>query len=73
MKFFYKLIPSILLATARHAQSSQNNNIAMSFQYLKKKGRDELNFLYADKYQIFLQIETVNYGGHGQSCPKYLK
>ena len=36
IKVFYKLIPSFLVAIARHAQSTQNNEIA------KKKVRDEV-------------------------------
>ena len=40
----------------RHAQSTQNNNFAISLQYLRKQGRNEVGFLYADKYQILLQF-----------------
>ena len=58
---------------ARHAQSTQNNKFAVSLQDLKKEGRVELDFMHADKHQIFLQVETINFGGHGQSCPKYPK
>ena len=73
IKPFYKLIPLFLLAMARHAQSTQNNKFAVSLQDLKKEGRVELDFMHADKHQIFLQVETINFGGHGQSCPKYPK
>ena len=34
---------------------------AVSLQDLKKEGRNELDFLPEDK-QIFLQIETINFG-----------
>ena len=73
IKPFYKLISLFLLAMARHAQSTQNNKFAVSLQDLKKEGRVELDFMHADKHQIFLQVETINFGGHGQSCPKYPK
>ena len=73
IKPFYKLIPLFLLAMARHAQSTQNNKFAVSLQDLKKEGRIELDFMHADKHQIFLQVETISFVGHGQSCPKYPK
>ena len=36
-----------------------------------QKGRDKDDFLQADKHQIFLQVDTINFGEHGQPCPKY--
>ena len=39
---FYKLVVSVLLVIARHAESTQNNKFAKSLQYLKNKVRDEL-------------------------------
>ena len=63
----------VLVTIARHAKSTQNNKLAISLQYLKKEKRDEVRFLHADKHQTFLQIGTINIGGHGQSCPKYPK
>ena len=71
IKLLYKVIPLFLLAMARHAQSTQNNKFSVSLQDLKKEGRIELDFMRADKHQIFLQVETIKFGGHGQSCPKY--
>ena len=44
-----------------------------SLQYLKKEERDEVDFLHTDKYRTFLQVNTVNLGGHGQSRPSYTK
>ena len=35
---------------ARHAQITQNNKFAISFQYLKKEVSDEVDFLHTDKY-----------------------
>ena len=55
------LVPSFLLSIARHAQSTQNRTFAVSLQDLKKERRNELDFLPEDK-QIFLQIETINFG-----------
>ena len=47
----------ILMGMVKHFQSSQNNQFAMSLQqHLKKEVRDEVDFLYADKHQSFLEI-----------------
>ena len=45
---------------------------AIFLQYLKKEGRHEVDFLHADK-QTFLQVDTINIGEYGYSCPKYSK
>ena len=29
--------------------------------------------MYADKYQTFLQVDTINVSAHGQACPNYAK
>ena len=74
---------------ARHAQITQNNNFAISLQYFKKEVSDEVDFLHADKHQIFLQVDFNTLGSkvsykmilslligmikHGQTCPKYPK
>ena len=34
-----------LVGMGRHAQSTQNNKFAISLQYLKKEGRNEVGFL----------------------------
>ena len=67
------LMPSFFLAIARHAQSIQNNKFPISLQNHKKEGRDKLDFLHVDKSYIFIQVETINFDGHCQSCPKYAK
>ena len=36
-----------LVARTTHAQGTQNNSFAKSLQYLKKKMRDEIDFLHA--------------------------
>ena len=43
------------MAIVRYAQITINSKSEISLQYLKKEGRDELDFLHAGKYQIFLQ------------------
>ena len=42
-----------------HAQ----NTWTISLQYLKMKGRDEVDFWHEDKHQVFLQGGTINFGG----------
>ena len=49
IKDFYKLIVIFLVVIARHAQNAQNRKFAISLQYLKREGRDESDFLHADK------------------------
>ena len=58
---FYKLIVSLWVCVARHAQSNGNNKFAISLQYLKKHMKDAVDFLPADgpnKHQRFLQINV---------------
>ena len=44
---------------ARHIQITQNNNFAISLEYLKKEVSDEVDFLHADKHESLLQIDTM--------------
>ena len=53
------------MVITRHDQSTQN--IAISLQYLKKKGGNEVDFLCADKHQIFIKVDTINFDGHGHA------
>ena len=58
-----------------HSQASpkyRKQVFAISTQYLKKEGRQEVDFLHADK-QTFLQVDTINIGEYNQSHPKYSK
>ena len=41
----------------KHSETSQNSKFAMSLQYLEKVVRDEVDFLYADKHQHFLEVD----------------
>ena len=36
-----------------------NDNFPISFQYLKENRKNEVDFLLADKHQIFPQIDTI--------------
>ena len=54
IKVFYKLTMLFLLVAASHAQSIQNSNFVISLQYLKTEGRNEVDFLPADKHQTKL-------------------
>ena len=56
---FYKLLLSLWVCLARHAQTTQNNKFAISLQYLKKELSDEVDFLHADKHESLLQIDTM--------------
>ena len=58
------------MCVARHAQITQSNKFAISFQYLKKKMSDEvIDFLHADKHESYLQIDTMIFDGDGQAFP----
>ena len=47
------------MCVARHAQITQINKFAISFQYLKKEVNDEVDFSYADNHWNFLQIDVM--------------
>ena len=53
------MIVLLWVCVARHVQSTEMNNFTISLQYLKKDVRDEVVFLNADKYQIFLQGDSI--------------
>ena len=44
---------------ASHAQIPQNNKFAIPLQYLKKQLSDEVGFLYTDKHESSLQINSM--------------
>ena len=60
-KVFYKLMVSLWVWVARHAQSNQDK-FAISLQYLKENLRDEVDFLPVEKRQRVLQIDTIILG-----------
>ena len=61
------------MGMVKHSQRSQNSKFAMSLQYLEKDVRNEIDFLLAEKHQIFLQIDTVILDVCGQACLNYPK
>ena len=71
-KVFNKLIVLFCLFVARHTQSTQNNEFTISLQYLKKEV-SWFDFLHADKYGSFLQIDSVIFDADGQAFPKFPK
>ena len=73
IKVFYKLEASLLLAIPKNAESTQNSKFVIFLQYLTKEGRDEADFLHADKYQTILLVDTINLNGHDQASPYYPK
>ena len=50
------------MGMVKHSKSCQNSNFAMPLQYVKKKVRDEVDFLHADEHQSFLQVDFKTLG-----------
>ena len=50
------------MGIVKHSQNSPNGKFAMSLQYLRKKVRDEVEFLNEDKHQNFLQVDFNTLG-----------
>ena len=57
------MVVSLLLIIARNAQSTQNSNFVISWQYLKIELKEEVYILHVDKHQTFLQVDTIDPGG----------
>ena len=55
----------------RHAKVTQNNNFFISIQYLEKEVSDEVDFLHADKDEIYLQFDTMTSDGDDRAFPKF--
>ena len=72
-KVFVKLIVSLWVYAARHAESNQNNKFTISFQYLKENVKGEFDLLPTDKRQRFLQTAFIILGVCDQPCPNYPK
>ena len=58
---------------AKNAQITQSNNFAIFLPYRETEVSDEVNFLYADKHEIFLQIDTKIFDGDGQAFLNFPK
>ena len=53
----FLLVDSMALyVLTRHAQSTQNNKLVISLQYLQEKVKDEVYFLPADKHKGFFKL-----------------
>ena len=61
LKVFYKLIGSLSVCLARHAQSTQNK-VYNIFVISQGNVKDELDLLHTDKHQRFLQIAIIIVG-----------
>ena len=61
------------MCVASHAQITQNKKFVISLQYLQKQVSDEVDFLHADKHQIFLQMNDMIVDGGWSSIPKIPK
>ena len=48
MEVVYKMITSLLLCIARHAQSTQNNKFEISLQYFIENMKDEVDIYAAE-------------------------
>ena len=62
------------MCVARHVYITQNNKVAIYLHYIKKEVSDEIDFLYVDKHESSLQINTLIFHEPGQTFsnfPKY--
>ena len=46
MKVFYKMAVPLWMCLATHAQSTQDNKVSISLQFLKENLKDEVDFFY---------------------------
>ena len=56
------------MCVAGHAQITQNNKFAISLQHLKKELSDEVDFLYADRHESLLEIDSMILRGMLKHC-----
>ena len=49
------------------------NQFARFCKSLLKKLKDQVDYLFAEKHQNFLQVSAIAFAGCGQVCPKYPK
>ena len=59
IKVFYKMIVSLWVCIARHAQSTQNKRFTIYLQYVKENVKNAVDILPADKHRRFLQTDTI--------------
>ena len=56
------------MCVAGNAQITQNNKFAISLQHLKKELSDEVDFLYADRHESLLEIDSMILRGMLKHC-----
>ena len=61
------------VCVARYVKSTQNNKFTISLQYLKENGKNEIDFLTADKLQWFVEIDFIILGVCGQAYAQISK
>ena len=62
------MILSFWVCVTRLIQSTQDNKFGISLQYLKENRKNKVDVLLADKYQKFLQTDTIILSVCGQAC-----
>ena len=72
-KVFVKLIVSLWVCAARHAESTQKSKSTISLQYLRENVKGEIDLLPTDKRQRPLQTAFIILGMCDQPCPNYPK
>ena len=60
------------MCIARHAQSTENNKFAISFQYHKENVKDEVDFCLLIIVKGFFKV-ILSFYMCGQACPYYPK
>ena len=71
IKVFQKLILSFWLCITRHAERIHNKSAYLSSN--SRKAWAVKFILYMQINNIFLQIDNITLGVHGQACPKHPK
>ena len=61
------------VCVARYVKSTQNNKFTISLQYLQENGKNEIDFLTADKLQWFVEIDFIILGVCGQAYAQISK
>ena len=61
------------MCVTSNAQITQNNTFATFLQCLNKEVSDEIDFLHANKYESFVQVDIIICGGDGQTLSKFPK
>lgn len=62
LKFLISLYPPVIISSLQYLYIISRKKVGM-----------KLIFLQADKHWVVLRVETINFGGHGHSSPKYRK